>query len=702
MITREFNLVINAGTSSPLIINANQNDSGESWIFNLFQEDGTKVIPAAGEIVGLKADGHAIVNAGTVNESGQVVITETEQMTAAPGANLYEIVFDSVHGTANFILYVEKSPVDDDADFSESDISAINQAIAMAIDSATVQALQNKVNTETSERKAADNLLQTEIDQIIAPSGEAPSAAEVENARIGADGTVYDTLGNAIRGQVSDLNHALSNLTDIDVTWKEGYRLAGNGEEVSGSDWYITDFIELRDDIIYQLQFKLRISSSYQAYAVYDSKKTFIENYFIGTSSFAPVEGVTNITNKEVKYIRFCSFDDGGKHSVSISALNNLVLKDNFVTSNMIVDKNITLEKCAFAAHDPDTNYVNTNKVVSGYYVQANGTLKSDNGYAATDYCEVKEGDTLYAYHLLAGYCAFYDSSKTLIVGYGYGEITFPITVPNGAVYARFSSNIGWWPDTSQIWLFTKNEAPNPYALGIVAPILSGSENTNPCDYSGNEITVFNKILCIGDSLTAGVFNHTDSGQTEYSVFAKYAYPAYLEKLTGIETTNLGNGGYTSAEWYQAHANDDLSGYDCAIIQLGVNDTIRYQTFGETSQTAFTNIINKLKSENNNIKIFVANIIPAISYSSQAYLDFSTALSAWIEQAYGNDANVTLLDMQANGHTKDSNAYNAGHLTALGYYKLASDYKAYISHEISQNIDNYKFVQFIGTTYSYS
>jgi lysophospholipase L1-like esterase len=41
--------------------------------------------------------------------------------------------------------------------------------------------------------------LQSQINQIIAPSGEAPSAAEVQNARIGADGVTYDSLGDAIR-----------------------------------------------------------------------------------------------------------------------------------------------------------------------------------------------------------------------------------------------------------------------------------------------------------------------------------------------------------------------------------------------------------------------------------------------------------------------------------------------------------------------
>lgn len=69
--------------------------------------------------------------------------------------------------------------------------------------------LTDEINTRQAEsitRANADNNLQSQINQIVAPTGEAPSAAEVQNARIGADGKTYSTLGDAIRTQITEIN----------------------------------------------------------------------------------------------------------------------------------------------------------------------------------------------------------------------------------------------------------------------------------------------------------------------------------------------------------------------------------------------------------------------------------------------------------------------------------------------------------------
>jgi hypothetical protein len=159
--------------------------------------------------------------------------------------------------------------------------------------------------------------------------------------------------------------------------------------------------------------------------------------------------------------------------------------------------------------------------------------------------------------------------------------------------------------------------------------------------------------ICIGDSLTSGTMNYNDNG-TKYISYDKYSFPRCLERLTGISIENKGRGGNSSAEWYEAMKDVDLSGYDFCIMQLGVNDAIRYSGWTQTSIDGFSNIISKLKQENPHIKIFVANIIPATSYSAANHLAVSEGIKGYATSL--NDPDVFFLDIQQYGNTKKSPA----------------------------------------------
>lgn len=127
-LVREFDLFLTAGRGLPLLINVNQFDSGEEWHFTLYKGDGTQYIPSTGAIVGIKSDGLGIINSGAVVD-GKVVITETQQMTAAPGKAVFELMIDNgTHGTANFLVLVEPKP-GNNADLSDSDLSLIQEAL---------------------------------------------------------------------------------------------------------------------------------------------------------------------------------------------------------------------------------------------------------------------------------------------------------------------------------------------------------------------------------------------------------------------------------------------------------------------------------------------------------------------------------------------------------------------------------------------
>ena len=171
-ITRRFTVYTNAGVSVPPVIHVNQYDRGETWIFTLLEPNGSQYIPASGGIVGIKADGHAIINTATVNSNGEVVVSETQQMTAAAGKAVYEIIFDnSTHGTANFIVCVEPKP-GDNATLSDSDLSLIQEAIESTIPANIEASVQDWMD---------DNLAPAEwvIDNTLSIAGAAADAKKV-------------------------------------------------------------------------------------------------------------------------------------------------------------------------------------------------------------------------------------------------------------------------------------------------------------------------------------------------------------------------------------------------------------------------------------------------------------------------------------------------------------------------------------------
>jgi lysophospholipase L1-like esterase len=256
----------------------------------------------------------------------------------------------------------------------------------------------------------------------------------------------------------------------------------------------------------------------------------------------------------------------------------------------------------------------------------------------------------------------------------------------------------------------------------------TGEAEENPAEYDGNEIQVFTRGLCIGDSITEGVFNHNEGQIT----IKKYSYPSVLKRITGIDIVNAGISGSTSKTWYEASLDSntqwgrwvnnewvwhvspetaegdivstalDYSGYDFAFIHLGINDIYLMgaeATLDETVSTFETNIrniINKLKAENMGIKVFLATIIPSYAYPGNT--DFA-AINEKIKEIANAIEDVFLIDLNAYSECSDSTPYSHIHLTALGYHKMATEIKSLISYTIKQNLDKFKEVQFIGTEY---
>lgn len=225
MIERHFDLFLNAGKALPLLINVNQFDHGEKWIFTLYNDDGTQYIPSTGAIVGVKSDGYGIINSGSI-EDGKVVIMETEQMTAAVGKATFELMIDSqTHGTANFNVLVEAKP-GNNATYSDSDVSLIQEAVD-ATSPLPTGGTVGQVLTKTAQGSAwSDTPTQEQVAEAVSDWADEHITVET--------GVVIDT-SLSVAGAAADAKATGSRLDFVSEALKTGtFTISGANVDSTG------------------------------------------------------------------------------------------------------------------------------------------------------------------------------------------------------------------------------------------------------------------------------------------------------------------------------------------------------------------------------------------------------------------------------------------------------------------------------------
>ena len=247
------------------------------------------------------------------------------------------------------------------------------------------------------------------------------------------------------------------------------------------------------------------------------------------------------------------------------------------------------------------------------------------------------------------------------------------------------------------------------------------SKPTTPIKYTGNEIQVFSRGICIGDSVTEGSFDDDANG----IIVKRFSYPAILQRLTNIDIVNAGIAGATTSSWYEASLNSDAqwgkwlnnewiwntnptvastdsvsseldySNFDFAFIHLGINDyneNLTNEQIATNFETNINTIISKLKASSTGIKIFLSTIIPTYAPS---YNETYKAMNQKIREMTETIENVFLVDLNKYSELTSRSEYSVSHPTALGYHKMANEIKAYISYIIGNNLSKFTDIQFI-------
>lgn len=248
--------------------------------------------------------------------------------------------------------------------------------------------LEASIATESATRAAQDTILQNQISQLISPSGEAPSAAEVTDARIGADGVTYSTLGEAIRtNDLTTLNALNLNLSTSDF-------ILGSSNSSTGD--YLASSSRIVSTIIYRVNKNTRFytDAGYNvALDVFDEAFTHVLNSSWQRNYYMPIDGyvrilmryntdatITNIedllphlhisANKVINYNGWNKLITDHFISGTTSTTNGRITANNtrIVTENMIkVKKGTTIGTIPFSNNVAITKYN-----LSGTFIAAN------------------------------------------------------------------------------------------------------------------------------------------------------------------------------------------------------------------------------------------------------------------------------------------------------------------------------------------
>jgi hypothetical protein len=502
----------------------------------------------------------------------------------------------------------------------------------------------------------------------------------------------------------------------IDAKWTRGYYLNPAGIIVGGGSYEFSDYIPKTEGGFY-IHTYLFNNTSVVLYDKYKNKLQVITGttsqnelveLVIKPEDYPTLEyiRVTNYTGNKRRFVKSLigesrtpffadnSFDEfdatknysAGKQILYRNGLYRFKVDHSAGAWDMLEVTPTTLEK--------EFNRLDV-KWTQQAFITNIGAIVSNSSYEYSDYIAIPVGGLHVHTQLFTNTnISIYDKDKHFI-HYIAGttpsnqdvDVTITRETYSGAAYIRIDN-------------LKSNASRGAWAVNEFLDVESHSQHEY-CNYDGKEATTFRKGVAIGDSLTSGTFNYNypDGQLIHVMEDARYSWPTFFKKLSGVDMTNKGHGGATPESWYASHSSDDLSGHDFAIIALGVNCAFHdHGGWTSDSDQALKDIITKLENENEGIKIFVCTIFASTSYSSTTVTAISEGIRTSVADIQQTDNNVYLLDHAAYGTTAKTKYWH-GHATATGYERIAEDLFNYVSYIMSQNMDDFKFVQFIGTNY---
>ena len=238
-------------------------------------------------------------------------------------------------------------------------------------DKTELNAKADKTALNAKADKKETDALGKRIDNLILSSGT-ESSAEVVDARNGYDGTTYDTLGTAIRSQVSELKGDLVNLNSSIGNNIIPIQHYINNKIVNGSGYHDADGWYATNDYIDISGHSKLVTNSTVFFVVYNANKVVIDNGTLTTGVKYVKDAYLELgLTSDARYIKFAISGTALTSTHAYIALDEYRYKNDFTINSL--------------SNYIDNNVLKNVEWLSGYYIQGDG-LHPNEEYYTSDY----------------------------------------------------------------------------------------------------------------------------------------------------------------------------------------------------------------------------------------------------------------------------------------------------------------------------
>lgn len=389
------------------------------------------------------------------------------------------------------------------------------------------------IAAEASARTAADTTINARIDNIVAlPEGSTQGDAELMDIRVGADGKIYDTAGDAVRGQIDDVNATYGNLfCNMNLPFNQGTIGAADGRDYDSdtrirSDYVNPVFVKCDSGYYFRVYAYSTVDLSFVGILTTNGtyEKTLqniadLESFVLDSTYTYRIVGIkadgTNILPTESNHFFVYELTDktlsipkkAADSKVTGDALNKI--NDNFIT----LLSGLSESQIKFLSIDGVSSFK------EGYAINGSGDeVTARDSLCTPDYIALADSDGVDSIVQLSAavnewytFVAFYDENKSYlgrIGGYKYSETKGAVI--DGAKYFKISLTYVGVDNVSSYKIFL---------------LYDNAEAKSPK----------NKWYVFGDSISAGYFSVTDEEAAEkgYTIVYRPSDSGHSE-VTGV------------------------------------------------------------------------------------------------------------------------------------------------------------------------